>query len=163
MIDNKGKLFGKISIVDLLIVLLVVVAIGATVFKFGFSAQKDVNESTEKIEYVVRVRGVRDFTVNSIKVGTELYDEESEEFIGTVKKVDVKEAMDYAVKNDGTTVYTAKPERYDVYITVESDGRILNGAYFVGGTKEISAFSSFAVSSQYFSFSVEVQSVKQIG
>lgn len=163
MIDNKGKLFGKISIVDLLIVLLVVVAIGATVFKFGFSAHKDVNEAGSKIEYVVKVEGVRDFTVDSIKEGAELYDDESDAFIGTVKGIEVKESMDYALKNDGTTVYTSKPDRYDVYLTVESDARILNGAYFANGTKEIGAFSGFKVYSEYFSFDIEVQSVKELG
>ena len=163
MIDNKGKLFGKISIVDLLIVLLVVVAIGAAVFKFGFSAHKDVNEAGSKIEYVVKVEGVRDFTVNSIKEGAELYDDESDALIGTVKGIEVKESMDYALKNDGTTVYTSKPDRYDVYLTVESDARILNGAYFAGGTKEIGAFSGFKVYSQYFSFDIEVQNVRELG
>ena len=162
MIDNKGKIFGKVSIVDLLIVLLLVVAIGVTVFKFGFSAHKDVNEAGSKIEYVVKVEGVRNFTVDSIKEGAELYDDESDALIGVVKGIEVEKSMDYALKNDGTTVYAEKPDRYDVYLTVESDARILNGAYFANGTKEIGAFSGFKVYSEYFTFDIEVQSVKQL-
>lgn len=159
MIDNKGRLFGKINIVDLLIVLLIVTAIGATVYKFGFSAHSDVNESDLKIEYVLKTRGVREFTSNSINPGDEIYDEETDDFIGIVTDVRKEEAMDFITKADGTIEYVPKPERYDVFITVESDARFIGGGYFAGGTKEIGVFSNISIYSQDFACMTEVQSV----
>ncbi len=159
MIDNKGRLFGKLNIVDLLIVILVVVAVCATVYKFGFSEHSDVNESNTRIEYVLKAKGVRGFTVDSIKIGDSIYDEETDNLLGTITAVEAKDAMDYVLKADGTTVYTSKPDRYDAYITVESDARILDGGYFTGGTKEIGAFSNILVYSQSFCCQTEVQSV----
>lgn len=159
MIDNKGRLFGKVNIVDLLIVLLLVVAIGATVYKFGFSAHNDVNETNMKIEYVLKASGVRDFTLDSIKIGDSIYDDETDKPLGVITAVEAKDAMDYALKADGTTVYTAKPGRYDAYITVESDARILDGGYFANGTKEIGVFSNIQIYSPSFCCETTVESV----
>ena len=37
IIDNKGRLFGKINIVDICVILIVVLAVGLTYFKFNKS------------------------------------------------------------------------------------------------------------------------------
>ncbi len=162
MIDNKGRLFGKINIVDLLVVLLIVVAICATVYKFGFSAHNDVNETTTKIEYVLKASGVRDFTLDSMKTGDTIYDDETNKPLGVIAHVEAKDAMDYALKADGTTVYTSKPGRYDAYITIESDARVLDGGYLANGTKEIGVFSNIKIYSQTFCCETTVQSVAEL-
>lgn len=161
MIDNKGRLFGKINIVDLLIVVLVVVTICATVYKFGFSAHNDVNETNMKIEYVLKASGVREFTLDSMKIGDAIYDEETDKPLGIITAVEAKDAMDYALKADGTTVYTAKPDRYDAYITIESDARNLDGGYYANGTKEIGVFSNIKIYSQSFCCETTVQNVAE--
>ncbi len=162
MVDNNGKLFGKISIVDLCVILLVVVAVCATVYKFGFSRHSNVNESDTRIEYVLKIKAVRDFTLNSIKPGDELYDDETNKFLGTVSKVDSKPAMDFALKSDGTYHYAEKPERYDAYVTVESDARVIDGGYYANGNKEIGEFSNIEIYSQTVSCESTVESVKEI-
>ena len=159
MIDKKGKLFGKINIVDLLFVLLLVAVACVTVYKFGFSTHKNINQTDTKIQYVLKVPGVRGFTADSINVGDEIYDDESDKCIGVVEEVEKKQAMDHIAKQDGTIVYTEKPERYDVYVTVESDARIINGGYFANGAKEIGVFSDIIIYSQDFTCQTEVVSV----
>lgn len=159
MIDGKGRLFGKINVVDLLIIVLLVFAASATVYKFKFSAHSDVNDSNIKIEYVLKVRSVRNYTVDAIKKGTEIYDEESGDFLGVVSDVKSEEAMDYIGRNDGKIFYSEKPERYDVYITVESDARVIGGSFFANGKREINKYSNIAINAQNFSCTSEVQSV----
>ena len=159
MIDKKGKLFGKVNIVDLLIVIFVVIAVIATVYKFGFSAHKDVNQSDITLQYVLKTSGVRSFTADSITIGDEIYDEETDRFLGTVTNVEKKEALGYLTKADGNIVYTEKPERYDVYITIECDARLIGGGYFANGTKEIGVFSEIEIYSQDFTCQTEVVSV----
>jgi len=121
MIDNKGRLFGKINIVDLCVVLLLVVALFTTAYKFGFSAHKDVNEAGVRIEYVLKAKALRNFTVDSIEIGDKIYDDENNKLLGVITAVEAKPAWDYVLKSDGTYEYAQKPERYDAYITVESD------------------------------------------
>ena len=161
MIDKKGKLFGKINIVDLLFVLLIVAVACVTVYKFGFSTHKNINQTDTKIQYVLKVSGVRDFTADSINVGDEIYDDESDKFIGVVEAVEKKQAMDHIAKQDGTIVYAEKGDRYDVYVTVESDARIINGGFFANGTKEIGVFSDIIIYSQDFTCQTEVVSVNE--
>lgn len=159
MIDKKGKLFGKINIVDLIIVIFVCVAAVATVYKFGFSAHKNVNQSDITLEYVLKTSGVRSFTADKITIGDEIYDDETDRFLGTVSKVEKKEALGHLQKADGEIVYTEKPQRYDVYITVECDARLIGGGYFANGTKEIGVFSEINIYSQDFTCQTEVVSV----
>lgn len=159
MIDSKGKLFGKINVVDLLIIVLLIFAVSATVYKFKFSAHSDVNDSNIKIEYVLKVRSVRNYTVDGIKIGDEIYDDESGDFLGVVSDVKSEEAKEYIGRNDGKIFYSEKPERYDVYITVESDARAIGGSYFANGKREINKYSNILINSQNFSCSSEVQSV----
>lgn len=159
MIDSKGKFFGKINVVDLLIIVLLIFAIVATVYKFKFSAHNDVNESNIKIEYVLKVRDVRDYTVSSIKKGDPIYDEESGDYLGVISGVEKEPAKEYIGRNDGKIFYSEKPERYDVYITVDSDARVIGGSYFANGKREINKFSSILINAQNFSCTSEVQSV----
>ena len=159
MIDNKGKLFGKVNIVDLLIIVFVCVAVAATVYKFGFSAHKNVNQSDITLQYVLKTSGIRSYTADSITIGDEIYDDETDRFLGTVSKVEKKEALGHLAKADGEIVYTEKPERFDVYITVECDARLIGGGYFANGTKEIGVFSEIDIYSQDFTCQTEVVSV----
>ena len=162
MTDKKGRLFGKVNVVDLCIILLVVVAIFATVYKFGFSAHKDVNQSSIKIEYVLKVSGIRDFTVNSMETGLEIYEDKTNKFMGVLKNVETEPAKDYVLKSDGTFNYAEKPDRFDAYLTIESDARILDGGYFANGNKEIGRYSNINIYSQKFFCESEVVDVKEI-
>ena len=161
MIDNKGKLFGKVSLVDLLIILLVAVALIATVYKFNFSPHGDVNESNIKIEYVLKIEGIRNYTVESIEIGDELYDSQSGDFIGSVTAVETAPAKDFVLMDNGDIRYAQMPERYDAYVTVESGARTIGGFYYANGQREINKFSNIEIESQDFACTAEVQSVAE--
>ncbi len=137
MTDNKGKLFGKINIVDLLVIVIVVVAIAVTYFKFNLSAHSDVTTSNGQVQYTLLTKAVRMYTVDQLVEGDKVFDEESGKCIGQIVKVEYEPAYDYVVKTDGTAVLSRIPEKYDVKVTVLSDAIIndsginANGAKFV--------------------------------
>lgn len=157
--DKKGNLFGKFNIIDLLFVLIVVIAVGATVYKFGFSENRDVTVASEKIEYVLKAEKVRMFTVDAFEVGDTVYDDESSKAIGVITKVDYKPCEQYFYKNDGTIVKSVMPERYNAYVTVECDARISDDGYFANGTKQISKFSTIKITTQKVEVTTKVDGV----
>ena len=61
LINEKGKLFGKINIIDLLIILCVVIAAAALVYKFAAPAAESVVAPKSDMYVTMRVRGVMDF------------------------------------------------------------------------------------------------------
>lgn len=137
IIDKKGKLFGKINIIDICVVLIIVVAIAVTYFKFNLSAHSDVTKSNATVVYTLEACNVRDFTIDGIKAGDKLFDEETDKFIGTIVSVDSDTAFDYITRTDGTIVKADMPERKNLIITVECPAIIREGAVVTESGKQI--------------------------
>lgn len=135
MIDNKGRLFGKINVVDFIIVLVIIVALCATVFKFSFSPFGGIKNLIAtppiRVEYVLKISGVRDFTAKNVVRGDRLYNEDDNTYIGVITDVEIENATEYVAKVDGTVAMTENPNRYDVYVTVECDAYTKRGTYHV--------------------------------
>ena len=157
--DIKGKLFGRFNIIDLLFVLIIVIAISATVYKFGFSENRDATVASEKIEYVLKAEKVRMFTVDAFEIGDTVYDDESSKAIGVITKVDYKPSEQHLEKSDGTIAKSVMPERYDAYVTIECDARISDDGYFANGTKQISKFSTIKIATQKVEVTTKVDGV----
>lgn len=157
--DKNGKLFGKFNIIDLLFILVIIVAVLATVFKFGFSANKDATVASDMIEYVLKAEKVRMFTIDAFEIGDTVYDDESSKAIGVIKNVEYKPCEQYFYKNDGTIVKNVMPERYDAYVTIECDARISDDGYYANGTKQISKFSTIKITTQKVEVTTKVDSV----
>lgn len=159
IIDKKGKLFGKINIIDLCIVIFVVLAVAVAVFKFSATPGSISSESKTVIEYSLKVKEVREYTVNQFKVGDNIYDDESGKCIGKITDVKKSDAEAVGLKVDGTHKETTKPERYDVIISVETEGTVNDTGYFAAGTKQISANSSIIISNKRFQTTSNVVTV----
>ena len=85
LIDNKGRIFGLINIIDLLVIVLIVAVVGRFTLK---SRQKSTGAVTTNIEVVVHVKEVRDATADIVKVGDIVKETKSNVVLGKV--VDVK-------------------------------------------------------------------------
>ncbi|MBE7031143.1 MAG: DUF4330 domain-containing protein [Ruminococcaceae bacterium] len=161
ILDKKGKLFGKVSVIDLAVILIVLIAIGATVFKFGLSPHRDVVVSDASIEYTFKIKGLRDFSAKQFAVGDAVYDAEAKKAIGKIVDVSLEPATEYLHNADGTIAETEKPEKSDVYLTIQSDARITNEGYFANGTRQIAVGSSIDISTQKIECSGKVTQVRQ--
>lgn len=96
IIDENGKLFRKVSIIDILIVLVILLCIAGAVIRFS-GLLGDNGSTPVQIEYVLRVRQIRDESVNAIMKKGELYSSLSDEaYLGTVTNVEKLENEDYS-------------------------------------------------------------------
>ena len=132
-IDNKGKLFGKISIVDICVVLVVIVGVlGAYITvsnlnsgKLSDNSKLALNSSSPVLAGTVtfELKGVRSMTMDALREGDEVYETEDEKFIGTISKVTSKPATKEYVANDGTFYIAQIPQKYDVEVCVDVTGK----------------------------------------
>ncbi len=140
MIDSKGKLFGKINIIDLLIATVLIIAVCAAVFKFGFSRYAGIDGMVPtppiNVEYVMKVSKVRDFTAESIKKGDKIYNEDNNTELGVITDVQIENAVDYVSMADGTIQMATDPNRYDVYVTAQCNAHIKRGTYYADITED---------------------------
>ncbi|MBQ3181590.1 MAG: DUF4330 domain-containing protein [Clostridia bacterium] len=133
IIDKKGKLFGKISIIDICVILVIIVGILGAYFtvstlnsgKLSDNSKLALNSSSPLVSATVtfEVKGVRAMTKDALCEGDEVYETEDNKFIGTISKVTSKPAESEYIANDGTFYKAVIPEKYDVQIFVDVSGK----------------------------------------
>ncbi len=124
LIDQKGKLFGKINIIDLIIIVCVVVVAAALAYKFVAPAAESVVAPKSDMYVTMRVRGGMDYLdkeVNDhLKPGTKLI--AGSDYIAGAEVVDVW-SDDYLAavpKDDGTVATASDPQKRDIFIKVKA-------------------------------------------
>jgi hypothetical protein len=139
IIDNKGKLFGKVSIIDILIVFVFIGIIAGVGYKFTRSKTPTVftKQDTLRVEYFVEE--ALDATANSIKVGDRAKEAVQNASFGTVTDLKIDKSVSYAATDDGEIKLTNKPGYSSVVITMEAKGiygsfgtTIDNTEYYIG-------------------------------
>lgn len=141
IMDKKGKLFGKVSIVDLFVILVVIVGIVGIFFTKGkLDNEKLLSDNSkmliksaaenDKLEIKLKVKEVRDVTRDSIIVGDEVYLVANDKILGTVSRVESVPAVRDVVTNSGVVYSAPVPDRYDVTIVVDADGKKKDEGYY---------------------------------
>lgn len=126
IIDQNGRLFGKISVIDLLVVAVVVVLAVALNFK---NSQTHTGNSVqeEKITFQVRLRGVRSYVAGSIAIDDSLYDRDyasGGRALGRITDIQIERDPGSVIStmSDGTILLVEAEDTVDVLLTVEGTG-----------------------------------------
>lgn len=140
IIDEKGKLFGKVSIIDIAVILVIVIAVlgGVVVYNHierGTIAPSDsalLNHGSALSNAVVEfeVENVRSFTKDALSVGDKVYSDETDKYIGEIIKIDPKPYADPLTGTDGKTVYAEVPDKYTLTVSVSVMGQQTEKGFF---------------------------------
>lgn len=129
MIKN-GKLFGKINIIDFLVVLVILVGIAA-VAAFLFIPRGAGDELVMKF----MIEEVDAFVADKVKVGDELYDESFSLDLGYVTAVEKGPSVSYIENAKGGYTRISKEGLYSMVITGEVMGEKTSLGAEIGGKK----------------------------
>ena len=135
-LDDQGRLFGKINILDLIVLL--VVAAGVLFIAVRKEAPSEEEIKYQHAEYILEITGVRENAAKAYREGDTIYDGTVE--IGTVKEVTYSNQKQAQLQPDGSFQEIERKLFYDVQITVETDdyyekdGRFVNGKVMLLGT-----------------------------
>lgn len=158
LIDKNGKLFGKINIIDLLVILLIIGAGVGFGMRFFSSAAEDVRSKT-KLTYVVEIGGLRIYSIDALQKKGVVLNSKTKDVIGEITDVSAEVAKTQVSKADGTIDFAENPDKYTVKITISADGRETDRSYFVGENMEVSVGASVGLSTKYISTSGKIVSV----
>ncbi|MDR7871277.1 MAG: DUF4330 domain-containing protein [Tissierellaceae bacterium] len=130
IINEKGKLFGLINIIDLSVVLILgLLIVGGA--KRMQSKPIIVSESS-KAHITYEVQDIRMVSVDNIEVGDPLYHYDKGEFVGTIVEKEVQPFTE-PLERDGEWVNAEVPEKYTVTFKVEADVKDNPDVVVVGG------------------------------
>lgn len=164
IIDRNGRLFGRISIIDVLVILVVLVMAAALYFK-DRQAHTGTAVTEQKITFQIRARGVDDFVADHILVGDGLYDKaysSGGRAIGYITDVQVERdpGMLLADKlTDGTAGLLEAEDTVDLLITVEGQGLVTNGSYSINRVYDLGVNSNRNYATRHADFTGAVAAI----
>ena len=144
LIDQNGRLFGKISIIDLLVIAAVAVIAAAVYVKNNAAPISSGTVKEQRITFQIRTVSMEDYVTGAIRVGDKIYDagySSGNGPVGEITQVQVLNDPGVALEEnmqDGTAPQIEVGGTVDLLITVEgsgvSDGRsyTINRVYEVG-------------------------------
>ncbi|MDR1588654.1 MAG: DUF4330 domain-containing protein [Oscillospiraceae bacterium] len=135
-IDKNGRIFGKVSFIDLLVVLAVAAAILVAATKRNVVEQVTGSVNTIPVEYVVAARNIRGTVANLLREGDDIRLENGVP-AGKIVSVEIKDAEAPSPKADGTYVIGKIESKVDAFITVLADCSVSNGRYYADRTFEL--------------------------
>ena len=155
MIDEKGRLFGKINVVDLLVVLVIVIAAAVLGVKFlGPDSTVSVSHKTTHVTYQVLVESVRPEVYENVKSFVDAGDAtlmaSGEMLDGQVVAVEAQPHTDTATvttNGDAIVLYTDK-KLLDLTFTTECN--VVNPITTEIGTQEVRIGKSHIVKTDRF-------------
>lgn len=136
IIDSNGRLFGKINILDLLIIVCVIVLLFSVKVKYDKSPSQ--MSSDKKIVYTVEIEDVRQPTVDAIYENQEnVTDKETKKNLGKIIDIKPVNAKESVKLTDGTYKVVEKEDKFDVTLTLEVSGTETNDNYFTSTGKKL--------------------------
>ncbi len=148
MINKEGKLFGKISIIDIVVILAIVVAAFGIYTRF-FVGNERVETASSHIEYKMKIQEVRIGSVEALlNYQSPIYDSTTKEYLGDIVGVEYTDAKKGVETVNGKMRESVIPDRYDVVVTVRVDGKINDSGYYTATNQSIAAGSTFIFTSK---------------
>lgn len=141
VIDSRGKLFGKISIIDIMIVVILMAAIAGVGYKFSKSGTIGSSAKADDLEIVFYAEEVPDYAAQAIKIGDIVKDGVQNSTFGRVKDIKIGDSVSWAQAENGEWFPSTKKGYVSIYITAEGKGifedsgvSIDSSDYFIGLT-----------------------------
>ncbi len=124
IIDKKGKLFGKINIIDLLIILVLVAAVAVAGVRFltAGDAEKKKAEEPDLLRFTYYAEEVNDWVADSVKVGDELFDATYAQEVGEVTDIVLGVPETYGINAEGQYVPAPREGFHSIKIVSEVRG-----------------------------------------
>ena len=161
VVNEKGKLFGVINLVDLLILVVIVLAVAAVGYKMLAKPVQEAVAPESKATVTMRVRGAMPYLVVElmrVEPGEKLI--AGKDYVnGTVVKIETVPYVITTVTADGPIVESTDPLKKDVLITVESTGNP-NAAIFKIGNQEVRAGRDFTFKTKRVEIIAIVETVR---
>jgi hypothetical protein len=162
IIDSKGRLFGTISVIDVVVVLIVALLIAGVVIKFTVLEPTAINVDNTPITYEIKLSNAREYTVNALKAGDSVYDSDSgyTDPVGVIGNIETSPAMREFSLINGKTAMLQVDGYYDITLTIEASGKIEEGRYLVNRTYEIGVNSKRNFNTKYSMFEAQITGIE---
>ena len=127
----------KINVIDIAVTISIIALVFVAYLKFGVYEHTKTDSEMTKIQYSIKVSGVRDYTANAFVVGDDVYDSQTKLKIGTITNVEKEKARINVETSNGKVANGESKVKNDVTVTIVTDGLETDKAYFADRSVEL--------------------------
>lgn len=146
-IDSKGRFFGKVSIIDILVVLTILIGIVGVGLRYTRTNNGATFSGGTNLSIQIFSEEVPDFAARAVKDGAVVRDHERGVRFGTVKSIEIGDSVSYGTNIEGEFVVSHREGYASVFLEIEGYGSlnpdggmtIENVEYLIGRTVTIRA------------------------
>lgn len=131
MIDEKGRLFGKVNIVDLIIVIIILAAAAFVGMKF-FGPESTV-ANTQNVRITMFCDESPTYVVEQLEAGSEAWDSSNQVVLGTLKEWTTGDSMSAITDAEGNVVEISREGYRSVRLVCEGTGIVSDHGVTIGG------------------------------
>ncbi|MDR0906260.1 MAG: DUF4330 domain-containing protein [Oscillospiraceae bacterium] len=158
IIDKNGRLFGKVSFIDILVIAIVAVVVIVVGAKKQIIEQVTGATATTSVEYQIIARDIRETHAKLYQIGDELHPD-SVNAPGIITAVEIKPASAPSQLADGTYTMGKIESKVDLIVTIRADCSYSNGHYYAGRAFEINVNQESVFLTKYATVKAYVYSV----
>ncbi|MCL2616476.1 MAG: DUF4330 domain-containing protein [Defluviitaleaceae bacterium] len=137
MIDRNGRLFGKLSVLDVAVVLLFAAMVAGFVIRGGTTTAGQVMAANQQFEVVLSVERVRIYSVNAVNIG-DMFFEQHAALLGQVIDYWYEPADDIVRTDGGDLVVMQSEYRYNLFVRLRAQGFINEqSGFYIGGNNHV--------------------------
>lgn len=135
-LDEKGRIFGRISIIDLVIVLVLLTAGGWFAYaKFSKNLGQSIAAREQPIEFTIIIQAIRPTTADALRKGGKVFEFKTGAALGAITGVKTESAEIWTINEDGKWLRTRDSGRLDAYVTIASTARVGENTITVNGVE----------------------------
>jgi len=162
IVDKQGRLFGKVSIIDIVILLAAVVLVAGYFYNRTAGHVRQIIMPDTQMEVTFLVEGVRAFSLDAVQEGDTFFRQHERIPLGNVVRIETSPAYDIIIREDGTAALAEVDGRYNMYITLAVVGSVTDTGYFINGTLQVSHGGRLSIQSNQLLSMAMVYRVEEI-
>lgn len=156
IIDERGRIFGKVSIIDALVLVVIVIVLIAAYARFNVVDSPTIAAETHEVTYTVLLPAIRESNALLLRRGDTVFSTDSGVNIGRIVDIYITPAYNPEPLIDGTNVIGKVYERYDVILTVVTQASISDGRVFADRAFELNENADNRIHTKFNEFSASV-------
>lgn len=134
LLDERGRILGRINVVDALVL---VVIIALLLFVVSRSVSCTQASSTTPVSVTLSFQGVRNDIANSLmkswRTGTVLSNQGGVPALGTIKSITSTKSVEEDLTQDGRLKTFSSPLTSDLTVVITGDGTVSKDSVTIGG------------------------------
>lgn len=124
IIDNNGRLFGKISIIDVVVLLVAAFLAVALYLKTNTMTHTSTTPTYETVTYTVICNAIPGFVEGQIRVGDHIFDADNTKVgsLGEIIDIQYEPGTEMTRFEDGTVTFAPVEDSVNILLTIRGSG-----------------------------------------